>query len=130
MGYVGRRSIIPCCSKRLRRLLNTSRAFGSEIPLCAAYSLTRIGNTTGESAFLNLSINHRSTGESLLFLLFALFFVRISPPDDSGGSRGTGLPPEDYTYLLFSDRGFNKCLDCTQSAVANFVKIRRILPDW
>ena len=87
---MGRRSIIPCCSKRLRRLLNTSRAFGSEMPLCAAYSLTRIGNTTGESAFLNLSINHRSTGESLLLLLFALFFVRIAPLDDSGGGGGYG----------------------------------------
>ena len=103
---MSKRSSIPSRSKRLRRLLNTSRAFGSDIPLCAAYSLTRIGNTTGESAFLNLSINHRSTGESLLLLLFALFFVRIPPLDDSGGSRGTGLPPEDYTYLIIHPMWF------------------------
>jgi len=95
---VSKRSSIPSRSKRLRRLLNISRAFGSDMPRSFAYALTRIGNTTGESAFLNLSINHRSTGESLLLLLFALFFVRISPPDDSGGGGGYGACHRKITF--------------------------------
>jgi hypothetical protein len=76
------------------------------MPLRVAYSLTRIGNTTGESAFLNLSINHRSTGESLLFDAFAFIFVGSSPPHDSGGGRGP--PPEDYTYQIVMDLLLNK----------------------
>jgi hypothetical protein len=59
------------------------------MPRSFAYALTRIGNTTGESAFLNLSINHRSTGESLLFDVFVFVFVGLSPPGDDGGGGAT-----------------------------------------